>query len=136
MPEAVEGNLAGDGDGGGVEQFVDARADEGDAKQVAMVEVDHHPGPAPVAIGVQVRPDDRLTEIDIDRPDTVPGPLGLLGGQADRGGLRVAEEDLRHRVGVGSGGMGAPGRGVQWPPGGAGGDRVAGDARLVLDLGG
>ena len=35
---------------------------------------------------------------------------------------------------VGRGGVGAPRRGVQRPPGGTGGDRVASDARLVLAL--
>jgi hypothetical protein len=61
-----------------VEQFLDARADEGDAEQVAVVEVDHHPGPAPVAVAVKVGADDLLTEIDVDRPDTMPGPLGRI----------------------------------------------------------
>jgi hypothetical protein len=62
----------------------------------------------------------------------VPGPLGLLGGETHRRGLRVAEEDLRDRVEVGGDGVGAPGRGVQRPPGGSGaacanGHRVLGE---------
>src|SRR5215469_1896254 len=44
VPEPVDGDLAGDGDGGRVQQLGDARAHEGGAEQVAVVEVDYHPG--------------------------------------------------------------------------------------------
>ena len=54
-----------------MQQFTHARADERDAEQVAVVEVDHHARPAPVAVGVQLRARHHLAEFDVDRLDAV-----------------------------------------------------------------
>src|SRR5215471_4912593 len=94
VPEPRDGDLGGDRDGGRVEQFLDPRADHGDAEQAATVLVDDHAGPAGVVVGVQPRPGDLLTRIDVDHADAVPGTLGLIGSQADRSGRRIAEEHL------------------------------------------
>jgi hypothetical protein len=45
------------GDGGRVDEFFHAGADEGDAEQVAVVVVDDHAGAAGAAVGVQAGPD-------------------------------------------------------------------------------
>jgi hypothetical protein len=85
-----------------------------------------------VAVGVQARPRHRLAEVDVDDAGAVPGPFGLVGGEADRPGRGVAEEHLRHRAVVGGDGVRTPRSGVDGLPGGAGGDRGGGDAGLVL----
>jgi hypothetical protein len=56
VPEPADGDLAGHGDGGRVNQLFHAGADEGDAEQVAVILVDDHAGAAGVAVGVQARP--------------------------------------------------------------------------------
>ena len=78
MPESADRDLAGDGDGGRVNQFLHVRADEGDAEEAATVLIDDHPAPAPVAVGVQVRAHDLFARVDVDHLDAVPGTFGLL----------------------------------------------------------
>jgi hypothetical protein len=136
MPEPADRDLADHGDGGRVEQLLHARANKGDPEQVAVVLVDDHAGAAGVAVGVQAGANDLLARVNVDHPDAVPGALGLVGGQADRPGRRVAEEHLRHRAIVRGDGVRAPRGGVDGLPGGAGGDRRPGDAGLVLALAG
>src|SRR6185437_11845020 len=84
--------------------------------------------------GVQARSWHRPAEVDVDDADAVSGPFGLVGGETDGPGRRVAEEHLRHRTVVGGNGVRTPRGGVDGPPGGAGGDRGGGDAGLVLAL--
>ena len=64
----------------------------------------------------------------------MPGVFGLVGGEPDRPGRRVAKEHLRHRPVVRGDGVRAPRGRVDGLPGGAGGDRGGGDAGLVLAL--
>jgi hypothetical protein len=52
VPEPGQGDLGSHGDGGRVDQFFQAGADEGDPEQVTMVLVDDHAGPARVASAV------------------------------------------------------------------------------------
>ncbi len=88
-----------------------AGADEGDAEQVAVVLVDEHAGAAGAAVGVQAGPEHRLAGVDVDHADAVPGAFGLVGGEPDGPGGRVAEEHLRHGVVVGGDGLGPHGAG-------------------------
>ncbi len=105
---------------------------EGDAEQVAVVLVDDHAGAAGIAA---YRPAPALPgRVDVDHADAVPGAFGLIGGEPDGPGGRVAEEHLRHGVVVGGDGwaprarsMGARRRGPIASPGGAG----EGDLRRV-----
>src|SRR3954470_2306962 len=76
MPQAADRDLAGDRHGGRVDQFADAGADEGDAPQDLVLEVDDHAGAAPVTVAVQTRAGDR-GELDVDGPDPVAGLFGL-----------------------------------------------------------
>ena len=95
------------GDGGRVDEFFHAWADEGDAEQVAVIVVGDYAGPAGAAVGVQAGPGHRLAGADVDHADAVPGAFGLVGDEPDGPGGRVAEEYLRHGVVVGGDGMGA-----------------------------
>jgi hypothetical protein len=70
------------GDGGRVDEFFHAGADEGDAEQVAVV-VDDHAGAAGAAVGVQAGLGHRLAGVDVDHADAVPGAFGLVGGEPD-----------------------------------------------------
>jgi len=99
-----------------------------------VVEVDHHPRPAAVSVGVKLCAGDDFADLDIDRTNPVVGLFGLFGGQAHGGGLGIGEEYLRHRVVVGGGRVRAPRRGVHRHTVGAGTDRRAGDAGLVFAL--
>jgi hypothetical protein len=67
------------GDGGRVDEFFHAWADEGDAEQVAVIVVGDHAGPAGAAVGVQAGPGHRLAGADVDHADAVPGAFGLVG---------------------------------------------------------
>jgi hypothetical protein len=87
-----------------------------------VVLVDDHAGAAGVAVGVQAGAGHRLARVDVDHPDAVPGAFGLVGGQPDCVGRRVAEEHLRHRAVVGGDGVATPRGGVDMLP------RVAGAA--------
>ena len=104
------------GDGGRVDQLFRAGADEGDAEQVAVVLVDDHAGAAGVAVGVQAGAGHRLAGVDVDHADAVPGAFGLVGGEPDGPGGRVAEEYLRHGVVVGGDGRGPHGAGSMGGP--------------------
>jgi hypothetical protein len=99
-----------------------------------MVLVGHHAGAAGVAVGVQAGADHGGAGVGVNHPDPVPGAFGLVGGQPDCSGRRVAEEHLRHRMVVDGGGMRAPRGGVDGLPGGAGGDRGASNAGLIFAL--
>src|SRR5215471_5337535 len=134
VPQPRDGDLGADRDGGRVEQFLDPGADHGDAEQVTVVLVNDHASPAGVVVGVQPCPGDLLTRIDVDHPDAVPGAFSLVGGQADRSGRGIAEEHLRYRVIICRDRMRPPWRGIDRLPGGARGDRGAGDAGLVFTL--
>jgi hypothetical protein len=107
VPEPTKGDLAGHGDGSRLGQLLDAGAYEGDPEQVAVIRIDHHAGPAGVAVGVQAGSGHGLAGVDVDHPGAVPSASGLVGGQADRPGRRVAEEHLGHRVEVGGDRVGA-----------------------------
>ena len=84
MPEPTDRDPASHGDGGRVDQFFHARADEGDAEQAAMVFVEDHPGATGIAVGVQAGSGYRPAEVDVDYADEVPGAFGLVGGEPDR----------------------------------------------------
>jgi hypothetical protein len=71
------------GDGGRMDEFFHAGADEGDAEQVAAIVVDDHAGAAGAAVGVQAGPGYRLAGVDVDHADAVPGAFGLVGGEPD-----------------------------------------------------
>jgi len=134
VPEPADGDLAGHGDGGRVDQFFHAGADEGDPEQVAVVFVDNHAGAAGVAVGVQAGPDHRGAGVEVDDADPVPGAFSLVGSKADRPRRRVAEEHLRYRMVVGGDRVRAPRSGVDRLPVGPGGNRGASDAGLVFAL--
>lgn len=68
-----------------MEQLRDAWADEGDAEQVAVVEVDHHSGATPATAGAWARPVD-LSDFDVDRPHTMRGPPGANAARLQPGG--------------------------------------------------
>ncbi len=116
-----------------MDQLGGARAHEGGPQQDLPVEVDDHPGPAAVAVGVQPGTGD-AAQVVVDGAHPVARLFGLGQGQAHRGGLRVGEDGLRKGAGVGGGRVGAPGGGVQRGARGAGDDGGARDAGLVLAL--
>jgi hypothetical protein len=113
VPQPVDGHPTHDGDGGRVQQFGDTRADESHTEQITVVDVDNHARPAGVAVCVELRSLHDVADLDVYRVNAVTSLLGLFGRQPDRGGFGLGEENLRHRVMVGGGGMGAPRRGVQ-----------------------
>jgi hypothetical protein len=71
------------GNGGRVDEFFHAGADEGDAEQVAAIVVDDHAGAASAAVGVKAGQRHRLAGVDVDHADAVPGAFGLVGGEPD-----------------------------------------------------
>ena len=52
-----------------------------------VIEVDDHAGLAGVTVGVKLCASHRFPDFDVYDLNSVAGLLGLMGGQADRGGL-------------------------------------------------
>src|SRR5690606_13042382 len=123
----------GDGDGGRVDHLADAGADEGEAAQDLVLQVDDHARTARVAVAVEAGAGDRA-QVDVDGAHPVAGLFGLRQGEADGGRLRVGEDDLGDGGVVGGGGVRAPRSGVDRAARGPGGDGGARDAGLVLAL--
>lgn len=108
VPEPVEGDFAGDGDGGGVDEFADAGAGEGDAGDGAPVGVDEHAGVAAVVLAVLVGTGD-VGEVVVDDLDAAAALFDLAAGQADGGDFGGGEDDLGDGGRVGGGDVRAPG---------------------------
>ena len=131
VPEAVQRDLAGDGDRGRVEQFGDIGPDRGEADQDVAVLVDDHPGLAAVVVGVQCGAGDR-PEVVVDDPDLVAGRRCGFGGQADGGDFGIGEDHLGDGAFVGGDRMASPRTQVELLAVGSCGDRVSQSASLVL----
>ncbi len=73
------------GDGGRVDQLFHARADEGDAEQVAVVLVDDHASAAGIAVGVQAGAGHRLAGRCISSRRTTKSGRGQAGAEKPAG---------------------------------------------------
>ena len=106
---------------------------EGRADEHAAVEVDDRAGFAGVGVGLLAGTRD-AREVVIEDLDVQALLVGLLRGETDGSHFGVGEGDLGDGIVVGGGGVGAPGGVIHLVALRAGGDDIAGGARLVLAL--
>ncbi|GAA3369910.1 hypothetical protein GCM10017744_091560 [Streptomyces antimycoticus] len=135
MPKALDRHLPGDGDGGRVQQFGDARSDEGGADDDLTIPVDEDPGPAPV-VGAVLEGSREVADLVVGDLDVPPGALGLSDGQTHGGDLGIGEDDTRDGLDIGRAAVRGPAAGVEFLAPGPAGDHGPGDAGLVLALAG
>ena len=133
MPQAVQRDLADDGDGRGVDELRGVLPDEGRPQHDPAGAVDDQLGSALVALRVQRRTRD-VPERVLDAAHRRTGCPGLLLGEADCGDLRVGEHDLRHGSGVGGRDVTTPGGDVLGGSAGTRRDERADRPALVLAL--
>lgn len=61
-----------------MQEFTSTGTDERDAEEVAVVEIDHHPRPAGVAVGVKLGARYYFADLDVDHLYPMAGLLSLL----------------------------------------------------------
>ena len=90
-----------------MDHLADRRSDERHADDDAAVLVDHHPGTAGIAVGVELGPGDP-PDLVVDRAHAEAAAARLLLSAADGGNLGIGEDHLGDGAFVGGVGVRRP----------------------------